>query len=49
MKLVLNYLSNHLKVSLEYKISFILSTISQGLYMFANKYLIFSLSNDFYM
>ena len=47
MKLILNYLSNHLKVSLEYKASFILSTISQGLYMIIELFVVFSLFSKF--
>ena len=47
MKLILNYLSNHLKVSLEYKVSFILSTISQGLYMLIELFVVYSIFNKF--
>ncbi len=47
MKLVLNYLSNHLKVSLEYKLSFLLSTIAQGLYMIVELFVVYSIFNKF--
>jgi len=47
MKLILNYLSNHLKVSLEYKVSFLLSTISQGLYMLIELFVVYSIFNKF--
>ena len=47
MKLVLNYLSNHLKVSLEYKVSFILSMISQGMYMLIDNFSKIIIRGDF--
>ena len=43
IKLVFHYLSMHLKVSLEYKISFILSTISQILILFVELFTVYSL------
>lgn len=43
MKLIKNYLSMHLKVSLEYKSSFILSCISQALYMLVELFTIYAL------
>ncbi len=43
MKLIKNYLSMHLKVSLEYKSSFILSCISQAIYMLVELFTIYAL------
>lgn len=43
MKLIKNYLGMHLKVSLEYKSSFILSIISQALYMLVELFTLYSL------
>lgn len=43
MKLVKNYLSMHLKISLEYKASFILSCISQAIYMLVELFVIYAL------
>ena len=47
MKLILNYLSNHLKVSLEYRLSFILSLISQVLYMLIELFAVYALFSKF--
>ena len=47
IKLVFHYLSMHLKVSLEYKISFILSTISQILILFVELFTVYSLFSKF--
>ena len=43
MKLVLNYLSLHLKIALEYKSSFILIMIAQAVYMLIELFAIYSL------
>ena len=43
MKLFLNYLSLHLKISLEYKSSFIMTIISQTLAMFVELFTVYSL------
>ena len=43
MKLIKNYLSMHLKVSLEYKSSFILGVISQAFYMLVELFTIYAL------
>lgn len=43
MKLIKNYLAMHLKISLEYKASFILSCISQVLYMLVELFVIYAL------
>ncbi len=43
MKLIKNYLAMHLKVSLEYKSSFILSCISQAVYMLVELFTIYAL------
>ena len=47
MKLIRNYLSLHLKVSLEYKSSFILTTISQSITMFVELFTVIALFNKF--
>ena len=47
MKLILKYLSTHLKVSLEYKASFILSVIAQGFVMLVELFAIDSLFHKF--
>ncbi len=47
MKLVKNYLSLHLKISLEYKSSFILTVISQTLAMLVELFVVISLFNKF--
>ena len=43
MKLIKNYLALHLKISMEYKSSFILGIISQSLYMLAELYTVYAL------
>ncbi len=43
MKLIKRYLSLHLKKSLEYKSSFILTSISQAIYMIAELYAVYAL------
>ncbi len=43
MKLFLNYLSLHLKISLEYKSSFIMGLISQILVMFVELFTVYAL------
>lgn len=47
MDLIKNYLANHLKVSLEYRLSFILSLISQGLYMLIELFAVYALFSKF--
>ena len=47
MRLFRNYLSLHLKTRLEYKSSFILGLISQGLYMLLELYAVYSLFKRF--
>ncbi len=47
MKLIKNYLSLHLKISLEYKSSFILTVISQTLAMLVELFVVISLFNKF--
>ena len=47
MELVKNYLANHLKVSLEYRLSFILSLLSQVLYMLIELFAVFALFSKF--
>ena len=47
MELIKNYLANHLKVSLEYRLSFILSLISQGLYMLIELFAVYALFSKF--
>ena len=47
MDLIRNYLANHLKVSLEYRLSFILSLISQGLYMLIELFAVYALFSKF--
>lgn len=47
MKLLFKYLATHLKVSLEYKVSLLLSLIAQGLVMFAELFAINSLFHKF--
>lgn len=47
MKLIKNYLSLHLKISLEYKSSFILTIISQTLAMLVELFVVISLFNKF--
>ena len=47
MKLIRNYLGMHLKVSMEYKSSFILSCISQGLFMLVELFTIYALFTKF--
>lgn len=47
MKLILSYLSLHLKIELEYKISFILSCISQLIIMFIDLFVVNSLFHRF--
>ena len=47
MKLIKNYLSLHLKISLEYKSSFILTVISQTLAMLVELLVVISLFNKF--
>ncbi len=47
MKLLKNYLSLHLKISLEYKSSFILTVISQTLAMFVELFVVISLFSKF--
>ena len=47
MKLFKNYLSMHLKTALEYKASFILTLISQGLYMLIELYTVYALFGKF--
>ena len=47
MKLFKNYLSLHLKISLEYKSSFILTVISQTLAMFVELFVVISLFSKF--
>ena len=43
MKLFLKYISLHLKISLEYKSSFIMTIISQTLAMFVELFTVYSL------
>jgi len=47
LKLIKNYLSLHLKISLEYKSSFILTIISQTLAMLVELFVVISLFNKF--
>ena len=47
MKLLFKYLATHLKVSLEYKVSLLLSLIAQGLVMLAELFAINSLFHKF--
>lgn len=47
MKLLKNYLSLHLKISLEYKSSFILTVISQGLTVLVELFTVMTLFNKF--
>ncbi len=47
MKLIFKYLATHLKVDLEYRASFILTTIAQGLMMIVELFTINSLFNKF--
>lgn len=47
MKLIKNYLSLHLKISLEYRSSFILTVISQTLAMFVELFTVMTLFNKF--
>lgn len=47
MKLLKNYLSLHLKISLEYKSSFILTAISQGLTVLVELFTVMTLFNKF--
>ena len=47
MNLIKNYLTIHLKVSLEYRLSFILSLISQGLYMLIELFAVYALFSKF--
>ena len=47
MDLIKNYLTNHLKVSLEYRLSFILSLISQALYMLIELFAVYALFSKF--
>ncbi len=47
MKLVRNYLSLHLKTSLEYRSSFILTIISQSIALFVELFTVMTLFNKF--
>lgn len=47
MKLILNYLSLHLKISLEYKSSFIMTIISQTIAMFVELFTVYALFSKF--
>ena len=47
MELIKNYLANHLKVSLAHRLSFILSLISQGLYMLIELFAVYALFSKF--
>ena len=47
MKLILKYLSTHLKVDLEYRASFILTAIAQGIVMLVELFAINSLFHKF--
>ncbi len=47
MKLILNYLSIHLKVSLEYRLPFFFSLVSQVLYMFIELFAVYALFSKF--